>query len=457
LAGSSNTNVIKFKKTKFNINIVLIGFLIIYVVFYIVSFFNKEYIGIYQVNEKQMSDNNTIVGIAIREEDIYTAPSSGYVSFYNKRGSKIGKNGTLFSIDPTGEVNDILGEINDKSSISEEQIRSIRAEISSYNNNFNYADYNQIYDFKYTIESLALTGMSEKAVKKIATSDNASSFDIEKASSSGIVAYWTDSLEGINKDTITTDSFNEANNKKEMLKTSDQVSQGSNVCKVVTSEDWEIIIQITDEQKKKIEEREIVKFRFCKDDIELNVPYEIFSKDGVFYARLFLNNYLSRYIDDRYIDIELLLNSAEGLKIPVSSQLEKSCYIAPVSYLTKGDNNNKDVLCYEVVNEDGTLSTANIESFAYCDEEYVYIDGMLIQPGLQLINTTTNERFTIGEMRSLKGVYCVNNGFCQFKCIEIIYENEEYYIIKKDTAYGVDIYDNIVINPDLINENDIIY
>ncbi len=67
------------------------------------------------------------------------------------------------------------------------------------------------------------------------------------------------------------------------------------------------------------------------------------------------------------------------------------------------------------------------------------------------------DNYTVGEMKTFVGVYNVNKGYCQFKNTEIIYDSPEYCIVKKDTKYGLAIYDHIVINPELINENDIIY
>ena len=42
------------------------------------------------------------------------------------------------------------------------------------------------------------------------------------------------------------------------------------------------------------------------------------------------------YIDSRFIDIELVTNNATGLKIPVTSVVNKEFYTIPDEYATKG-------------------------------------------------------------------------------------------------------------------------
>ena len=129
----------------------------------------------------------------------------------------------------------------------------------------------------------------------------------------------------------------------------------------------------------------------------------------------------------------------------------------PVNYLMKGADSDEDIISYEVIDENGSKGSEPVSTFAYIDDEYVYIDAVLLQPGLYIINPDSDEKFQLGEMRTLKGVYNVNEGFCQFKQVEILYENKEYCIVKNNTRYGLSVYDHIVVNPELISEDDIIF
>ena len=457
MTAKRRSNVIRFQRPRFSIGTVLFFLIFLYVIFFSVHFLNKEHITIYEVNEKQMSDNNTTGGIAVRTEEVYKAPSSGYINFYNSKGSKVGKGNPVFSVDQSGSVNDLIQSMDSDVELSADDINSIRTTISSYRDNFNFSSYGAVYDFKYNIESEVLSFLSEKTYSKLSDMTENSSFSVTNASTSGVVAYQTDNMEGITADSISADSFNEENYTSNVLKTSDSVTQGEAVCRIATSEDWSIVIKLNEEQYAKLDDKERVRIRFCKDNIELSLPFRTYSAGTDNFAELYMSDYLSRYIDDRFIKIELLLNSAEGLKIPVSSLVEKSCYIVPVNYLMKGADSDEDIISYEVIDENGSKGSEPVSTFAYIDDEYVYIDAVLLQPGLYIINPDSDEKFQLGEMRTLKGVYNVNEGFCQFKQVEILYENKEYCIVKNNTRYGLSVYDHIVVNPELISEDDIIF
>lgn len=454
------SNVIKYKRTGFSIGSVLFVIILLYIVFVSVHFLRKEHISIYEVTEKQIYDDNETVGIALRQEEVYTADSTGYIGYYNSNKSKIAKGATIYTLDKSGTYKDELAGLTDSSDISAENISGIRTEIASFRSNFDYSDYSSVDNFKYSIESSVLALVSDKLINNLSQtvqSSGGSSFSMYNANSSGIITYWTDGLEGITEDNVSEDCFDESKHEKIQLKTSDSVSSGENVCKIVTDEHWNIIIKIDEKQKHKLEEKDSVKIRFAKDDFETNVTYSLFSKDGIDYASLSLNKFMSRYLDDRYIKLELILNFAEGLKIPVSSIIEKNCYIIPVKYLQKGGENSKESLEYIVTDENGEKTARNIDTFAYKDDEYVYVDAMIITPGTQISVPGTDKTVPVQEIKPVQGVYNVNEGYCEFKQVEIIYENKEYCIVKKDTEYGLSAYDHIVINPEKINEDDIIY
>ena len=57
----------------------------------------------------------------------------------------------------------------------------------------------------------------------------------------------------------------------------------------------------------------------------------------------------------------------------------------------------------------------------------------------------------------LQGVYCINKGYAVFRRIEVIDQNAEYSIIKKQTQYGISQYDYIVQDASTVREEDIVY
>ena len=454
----NNSNVIKYRRTGFSVGSVIFVIIILYIIFVSLHYLSKDHISIYEVTEKQIYDDNHVVGLALRSEDVYKADSSGYIGFYNGNKTKVANHKTIFSIDKAGNYKDELINTSGNDKVSAESIADIRNEISSFRNEFTYSDYSQINDFIYGIESSMLSVISDKLVSQLSSgAGNSDSFNLYNSRTSGVITYWTDGLEEVTPENISIDYFNQENYEKTMLKTSDSVSAGDNVCKIVNNEQWNIVVPLDEKQHSKMIDDSVVKIRFEKDNLEMAVNYTLFSIEENNYANLSLNKYMSRYLDDRYINIELILNSAEGLKIPTSSVLEKNCYIVPAEYLIKGGENNKESLVYITYDETGTPTPNYLNSFAYKDEKYVYIDATLLTPGTQISIPNTGETAPVEQIKEVKGVYNVNEGYCRFTHVEIIYENQEYCIVSKNNEYGLSVYDHIVINPTTINEDDIIY
>ena len=67
------------------------------------------------------------------------------------------------------------------------------------------------------------------------------------------------------------------------------------------------------------------------------------------------------------------------------------------------------------------------------------------------------ETYQIGSgTASLQGVYNINKGYAIFKQIDILYQNEEYAIVRTGTTYGIALYDHIALDGSKIHENDLI-
>ena len=82
---------------------------------------------------------------------------------------------------------------------------------------------------------------------------------------------------------------------------------------------------------------------------------------------------------------------------------------------------------------------------------------MLFRSGTIIKKPDSNETYTIKETKDLKGVYNINKGYAVFKQIDILYQNEEYSVLKKGTDYGISLYDHIALEGDSIEENDLVH
>ena len=64
----------------------------------------------------------------------------------------------------------------------------------------------------------------------------------------------------------------------------------------------------------------------------------------------------------------------------------------------------------------------------------------------------SKDTFLIEKMKTLKGVYCTNQGYADFRPIDILIEKDDYSIIANDTDQGVSRYDFIVLDGTTIKE-----
>ena len=88
------------------------------------------------------------------------------------------------------------------------------------------------------------------------------------------------------------------------------------------------------------------------------------------------------------------------------------------------------------------------------EEGNYYIDSPELETGDRLQKLDSTEVHTISQKGSLVGVYNKNKGYADFKQIQILYQNEEYSIIRSNTEYGLIEYDYIVLDAETVDENE---
>jgi hypothetical protein len=117
--------------------------------------------------------------------------------------------------------------------------------------------------------------------------------------------------------------------------------------------------------------------------------------------------------------------------------------------------NNDDEVGFLLKTDDGDVFVT--PTIYYETDEYYYVDDEKLSRGDKLVKPNSSELYVVGsDLASLSGVYNVNKGYAVFKQIEILYQNDDYSIIKTGTNYGISMYDHIVLQGDEVEENSII-
>ncbi len=462
-----NQKVVKMKRrNSYFLGIFFLVFAIYLLVLFIQSF-TKEHISIYEVNQKQIADNENLRGIILREESLVKTDSAGYINYYAGEGSRLSASTTVYSTDTEGAVAETISAIDTNDVVlSEEDTRNVRSDIASFRDDFSLSDYAGIINLRYNVENALLESSDINLTKNLnqikRDSGKKNSFSLVKAKKTGIISFCTDGLEGLTLGSIDQSYFQEMTDQWRQLRSSKPVEKGDVVYRIVTSETWSVVVSLTREQYAKLLKQDSVLVRIKKDNISMTPTVRTFTSEGGYYANLVFDKYMIHYLNNRYLDIEIQFNNADGLKIPVSSILKKKCYVIPADYITYGSGtSNTSGVARLSYTDSGREQIDFVPAEVYYrdDKDNVYISADLFPPGtvIQKNEGAASTRITLAETEELEGVYNCNQGYCRFRYINKLYENQEYAIIEKGNSYSLSNYDHIILNPEKVSENDILY
>jgi hypothetical protein len=112
----------------------------------------------------------------------------------------------------------------------------------------------------------------------------------------------------------------------------------------------------------------------------------------------------------------------------------------------------------EAYKEDGTLSAEEIELTVYNETETdYYVSDESLRIGDYLISQDSGEKYAVSKKATLIGVYNMNKGYAVFRQIIILYQNDEYAIVKSNTEYGLNAYDYIVLDASSVTDDALLY
>lgn len=458
---SGNGKIVKYRRPV-NISMVIFLVILLYVGGCVFMYFTQKHIEAHQVKVGSLSSNNVYKGIALRKEEIVTATQAGYVNYYAREGERVGVGNLVYTLDESGRLAEYMDVEASGNTLTNADLAELKTEILGFVNNFDPRYFTSVYDFKYgvkgTVLKLANSNILEN-IDKINSSGLSDLVSFCNAPATGIVIYSVDGYEDLTLEQFTGELFDTQNYEKTQLISNDLVDAGQPVYKISTDEDWSIVIQTDKEKADELVEAEFVKVKFMKNqDTSWGEVSTFTNVDGEIFVQLTFTNSMVSFCTDRFIDIELILEEEEGLKIPNSSIVEKEFFIVPKDYVTKGGNSNNYGVLREIYTEDGTATTEFIEITIYNETETeYYIDDMILRAGNDIVKPDSTEKFTISRRGSLTGVYNINKGYADFKQINILYHNDEYSIVKSNTQYGLSVYDYIVLDAATVEDDELIY
>lgn len=447
-----------------NIGMLIFAAIFVYVTVCVFVYFRTDHIVGYSVKEGSLTSNSIYRGIALRTEEIVTGSDAGYINYFAREGERVAVGNLIYTVDETGRLSDYINTSESgENNLSDTDLAELKTEIISFINRFDRTEFADVYNFKYSVEGTALKLSNYNMLENVNALNGASGtafINLKYASKSGIVTYSIDGYENLQLEDMTSEYFDQKNYEKIHLVNNKLIANGDPVYKLSTNEDWSIVIQVDDEELvEELLEKEYVEVKFLKNQYTSWGKVASYTNEaGDSFVSLTFTNSMITFCTDRFIDIELLLEDETGLKIPNSAIVQKEFFIVPKEYLTKGGNSGNDGVLLETYDENGDVVTQFIATTIYdaTDTEY-YLDDSVLRPGNYIVKPESTEKFAISKTGSLTGVYNINKGYADFKQVSVLYQNEEYSIVKSNTVYGLNVYDYIVLDASTVNDNQFIY
>lgn len=451
------------KKRHINIGVILFGMIFVYLVFTILAYATQKKVSVYEVREGSIQKDTAYTGLVLRDEEVVSAESSGYVNYFATEGSKVGCKSNVYSI--SGDKLDLesggtaSGESSGTASeLTAEEQATVIQKIGSFAESFRPEQYSDVYTFKNSLTDVFQSKSTENRQARLDAllESGSSGLTAYAAQDDGIVVYSVDGYESLTKDNVTADLIAKKDYSSRTLENNTQVSAGDPVYKLVTGDEWTIAIELDDDTAKEMADLTSVKVRFSKDGETTWTSFALYSTKDSNLGFLTLDHSMVRYVSERFLDIELILEDQSGLKIPRSSVVKRDFYTVPQDYLTKGGDSSETGVLVQGKSDTVKFTAATVY---YRDPEtdLVYLDTGAFDAGTVLQKPDSGDTCTLADTASLKGVYNVNNGYAEFCQVDILCSGDDYYIVSGGSDYSLSNYDHIALDGSDVHENDIVF
>ncbi len=460
-----NPRLTKYRRSlNINIGVIIFSITFIYILISSLLYFTKSKVTFYEVSEGNSSSTiQKYTGIALRNEKIFYADKNGYINYYVREGNRVNVTSTLYSLDESGTVKNLLKDLSEEGNqLSDSNLNSIKEQLSAFSSSYQNMKFDAVYDFKFDLESTILEYMNSNSLesinKTLASSGKEHQFEIKKAAASGVVVYAVDNYETKEASQITKSDFDETKYKKASFTSNMKVEKGSPIYKTINDELWDIVIPLTKDQAKNYKDKKNVSIKFLKDNVTTTGNFEIVSSKNGLYGKITLNNYMTRYATDRFLNLEILDTPLKGLKVPKSAVVEKEFFTIPVEYATISSDGTTISFNLQKYDDKGKESTEKIQPTIYNKtDKYYLVDQEKIQQGDVIVKNDSSDQYQVGAKQTIMGVYNINNGYTMFREINILSEANDYYIVESENSYGLIIYDHIVLDGNSVKENQVVF
>ena len=454
---NKSINIKKYKaKRGLNVGTVIFAAVLIYLLANIILSLTSKKLTTYEVREGSILKDNSYTGLALREEIVVPCDSEGYINFFENNGSKLGYGSKTYAI-TTDQLDFDSEKDQEAKELSAKEKDDFVMRIQNFNESYSSQKFSAVYSLKNEIDNIIYKSSAQTKNSQLDSfiSNNNIPAVTYTSNDNGIMGYTIDGYEGVTPDTIEKKHFDASNYKPINRKDNDQVSKGDPAYKLVTDEKWFIMIPISKETAKELEEKKVIKTRLNKENINIWADFSIEKIKGDYYGKLEYNNSLIRFVNDRFIHVELIVEDESGLKIPKNAVVEKECYEVPEKCITSGGNTSDTGVLLKGRNNN--VKFQEVKVLKNGENGTVFIGADDFKENSTIVVPDSNDALVLKDKKTLTGVYNVNKGYAEFTQVTILCESDDYYIIKDSDLYGLHNYDQIAQDANSVKEGEIIF
>lgn len=459
-----STGIIKFKKRKdINIGIVIFLFIFVYLIINIYIFFTKSEIPIYEVQPGTIYSPATYRGVALREEQLNSTTIAGYINYYFREGDRVAQNETVYSIDSDRNIYDLLAGDVSEIKLSSEDVSDLKAVLHKKIAGMN--GYRESAEVKTEILSFYQRLLDETLMEQlneiVLSTGVTSNFHVVRSESSGIISYATDEYSNLTREDITAELFSKPYTPVSLY-TIDLVAANTAVYKIITSDEWSIVVMLDETMYQRLSQSGSAAFTINTDKKVITAPISCFQKDSAYFAEIKLSRYMTNYTENRFLDVTFQVDDIEGLKIPESAITLKDYYRIPSSYFVSSGNAGESTVGLIIEEYDSNTGEKKYTSFQpeifYSNDGFTYIDTSLMNEQTYIVTQDLSVRTMLYTfITKVEGAYNINKGYAVFRRVERLHTADNYCIVKKNSVSGLSAYDHIALDASEVQEGAVIY
>ena len=149
-----NNNVVKLHyMPRFNVGVLLLTVIFIYLVISLYLYMTKEKVLTYEVSAGQLVSDNTFSGVILFDESLRTADVSGHINYFLGENERAGVETIIGIVDETGSVSAALTEKALSNGISSAAVNNIGHKLMNYVKSYNSLDFYQAYNLLNNVSS----------------------------------------------------------------------------------------------------------------------------------------------------------------------------------------------------------------------------------------------------------------------------------------------------------------